>query len=158
MGNHFIPTNFKEDYYTHNGITFITGQEAWTLLQQDERAQLVDVRTQHEWETTGIFDLSMFQKIPLCISWRLLPDMRPNPSFCEEVSHKINDKTTRLLFVCRSGVRSYEAAQAMKQQGYVNCYNIDRGVEGIMNTHIQTENSGQHSVRWKVATCPWEQK
>lgn len=136
----------------------VTAQEAWNMLEKDQNAILVDVRTDEEWKQVGVPDLSRLQKKPLLLSWRLLPVMQVNASFMSTLTKAVADKATTLLFLCRSGARSAEAAKVMTQQGYVNCYNIGGGVEGIMNKNYSSENREQTNIGWKAAKLPWEQK
>ena len=157
MGNLSVSQNSKEENSKIKDVATVNTQEAWELMQHNPIAVLIDVRTQEEWNNTGIPDLSSMNKAPLCISWRLFPNMDVNTRFIVEVSNKINDKNTTLLFLCRSGMRSHEAAKAMMQKGYVNCYNIGGGVEGIMNMHNRA-NIAQQSIQGKVVTWPWEHK
>ena len=49
--------------------TDILAGDAWTLLRDDPRALLVDVRTAEERELFGQPDLSAIAKTPLFIAW-----------------------------------------------------------------------------------------
>jgi rhodanese-related sulfurtransferase len=144
----------KSPYYAGD----VSAQEAWEILQQEKDATLIDVRTEQEWKQVGTPNLISINKHPLFISWRLLPQMELNASFVTTLSEKIDDKKTTLLFLCRSGGRSAEAASVMTRTGYVNCYNVGGGVEGIMSANYQTESQAQTNNGWKAAKLPWEQK
>lgn len=123
----------------------ITLHKAWLLLKDDPTASLIDVRTIKEWRAVGIPDLTSLNKKLYKISWRLLPDMEINPTFPIEVKNIISNKNAKLLFICRSGGRSREAALMMQKEGYHYCYNIAEGYEG-------TAMQGN----WKLNNLPWE--
>ena len=122
----------------------ITAVEAYKLMKIIQNSVLIDVRTEKEWKEGGVVTLDHeFVKI-LLLSWRLLPDMVLNQSFIKEISAKILDNSANLFFMCRSGVRSFEAANFVLQHGYLNCYNISDGFE-----------SNQNDYGWKNNNLPW---
>jgi rhodanese-related sulfurtransferase len=59
-----------------------------------------------------------------------------------------------LLLICRSGVRSRDAAVALTSAGFGPCYNISDGFEGDLDgaKHRGISNG------WKVADLPWIQQ
>lgn len=131
----------------------ITAQEAWELLESDKNAQLVDVRTVPEWVFVGYPDLSSLNKSLLRISWRMYPQMLPNDEFERQLSEEVEDKDAPLLFLCRSGGRSLDAAIAMTTKGYSKCYNIVGGFEG----DLDEGNHRGFKSGWKATNLPWEQ-
>jgi rhodanese-related sulfurtransferase len=132
----------------------LTPPEAWDMLAKDQRAVLVDVRTQAEWAYVGVADLSNLGKAPMFVSWQVFPDMRINGDFCHQVAADGIDADTPLLFFCRSGVRSRSAAAAMTGQGFSRCYNVSTGFEGDCDG---TRHRGTVSG-WKVDGLPWVQR
>lgn len=127
--------------------------QAWNLLRDCPDAVLVDVRTEAEWDFVGLPDLDELAKDPLLVSWQEFPGMRPNAKFVEELCGYGLDFEQPLLFLCRSGVRSRSAAQAMTDAGYRACYNIAEGFEGDKD-----DASRRGSVNgWKVQGLPWKQ-
>ncbi len=120
--------------------------EALTLLQENPDARLVDVRSQAEWSWVG--------RIPgaVEIEWQSFPGMQANPNFLEQLSRKV-PKESPVMFICRSGIRSNQAAIAASESGYSNCFNILEGFEG------EKDSSGHRGIRggWKVAGLPWVQ-
>ena len=120
--------------------------EALTLLQENPDTKLVDVRSQAEWSWVG--------RIPgaVEIEWQSFPGMQANPNFLEQLSRKVS-KESPVMFICRSGVRSNQAAIAASESGYLNCFNILEGFEG------EKDSSGHRGVQggWKVAGLPWVQ-
>jgi rhodanese-related sulfurtransferase len=158
MSNQITDNNSK---YGTSNIGYagdIAATLAWDLLVREKNAVLVDVRTEEEWKKVGVPVLSSIGKEPIFLSWRLLPTMGFNGSFIPTLTQKISDRNTPLLFLCRSGGRSAEAAQVMSQQGYVNCYNIGGGAEGIMDTNHHIKSADEINNGWKAAKLPWEQK
>jgi len=128
-------------------------QDAWKLLESDQNATLIDVRTNAEWAYVGLPDLSQFGKRVYPISWVLFPDMVPNVNFVNELENCQAPKNAPMIFLCRSGVRSIAAAEAATRAGYENSYNVLEGFEG------NTDPSGHRCTTggWKVAKLPWVQ-
>ena len=120
--------------------------EAYRILQESTRAQLVDVRTRAELDWVG--------RIPGAteIELRAYPGMQPNADFLGRLASLAN-KSQPVLFICRSGSRSNQAAIMATQSGFSDCYNILEGFEGDM------DDSGQRGKvsGWKVAGLPWVQ-
>lgn len=105
----------------------VTPQEAFAALEAEKNAMLVDVRTSGEWQETGSADLSSVDKKPVTLSWRTHPGMVLNPQFESQLMQQIEDRSTPMYFMCRSGGRSLDAATAMTKLGYKNCFNISGG-------------------------------
>ena len=120
--------------------------EAYQILQESAHAQLVDVRSRAELDWIG--------RIPGAteIELRLYPNMQPNPVFLDQLVEKV-DKTSPVLFICRSGSRSNQAAIMAGQTGFTDCYNILEGFEGDRDENGQR---GKFSG-WKAAGLPWVQ-
>lgn len=121
--------------------------EAWELLKSNDNSYLIDVRTTSEWKHYGVPKLDALKKKLIMLEWMFLPDMKRNDNFKSALSEIVTDKSSALLFLCKSGGRSQQAAIEMTAQGYKNCYNIIDGYECALNNNT----SG-----WK-ATLPWEQ-
>lgn len=121
----------------------ISSIDAYQLLQTNKNSMLVDVRTSEEWGR-GAPKIATDQIIFL--SWRLLPDMSLNQAFHEALVSKVLNKHDSILFICRSGARSLEAAQfANTVMGFTDCYNIIDGFEG-----------GANGIGWKQSNLPWQ--
>ena len=128
--------------------------EAWTLLGGERTAQLVDVRTHAEWNFVGTPDLSGLGRKVHFVEWQDFPAMAQNPDFVAKASAALGpDKNAPVLFLCRSGVRSRAAAQAMTAAGHTRAYNIAGGFEGDLDhdRHRGSKNG------WKAAGLPWIQ-
>lgn len=131
----------------------VTVEHVWKALAQDEKAVLIDVRTQAEWAFVGTCDLSEMDKTPLFVSWQNFPQMDINPDFADRVVGNGISKTSPLYFLCRSGVRSRSAAAEMIQAGYENCFNILGGFEGDRDDVGHRGQTGG----WKASGLPWIQ-
>ena len=121
--------------------------EALSILQKVQGAKLVDVRSKAEWDWVG--------RIPgaIEIEWQSYPGMQLNLDFLNHLSHQV-PKESPVMFICRSGVRSNQAAVAATEElGYPNCYNILEGFEGDKDT------SGHRGINggWKAVGLPWVQ-
>lgn len=131
----------------------VTAEYAWTQLESNPKAVLVDVRTQPEWVFSGTANLAALSKEAHTISWRLYPTMEENPHFVAMVKQIAPEPDAPVFFLCKTGGRSLDAAIAMTQQHYTKCFNVKHGFEGDRNHHGQrgTVNG------WKASGLPWEQ-
>ena len=131
----------------------VSPSEAWQMLEAEADAILIDVRTQPEWVFSGTPKLEKLRKEVHTISWKLYPTMELNPEFIQQVTSVTPNKETPLLFLCKTGGRSLDAAIAMTQAGYSNCYNVAGGFEG------DRDGEGRRGLLngWKAAELPWEQ-
>jgi rhodanese-related sulfurtransferase len=77
--------------------------------------------------------------------------MNPNPDFLQQLAQQV-PKDATLLFICRSGGRSHEAALAAKAAGY-QAYNVLEGFEGERDANDHRNTVGG----WRTAGLPWMQ-
>ena len=122
----------------------LSPQEAFAILQQDSNAVLIDVRSQAELDLVG--------RVPNTahIEWAFYPGMIANADFATQLQSQINQNQT-IIFMCRTGGRSHNAALVAQQLGYSQAYNMLEGFEGEANTAKQrTLING-----WKHANLPW---
>lgn len=127
----------------------MTPMEAYQVLTADNKALLVDVRTKAELELVG--------RIPqaLNVEWAFYPGMVANENFAQELKAELDkrqvDKDAVLIFLCRTGGRSNNAATVAANLGYTQAYNTLEGFEGEANADKQrTLING-----WKHAGLPW---
>jgi rhodanese-related sulfurtransferase len=120
--------------------------EAHQVWREAPGATLVDVRTRAEWDYVG--------RIPGAVEIELLsyPGNRPNPEFLAALEQQVR-KDAPVLFICRSGGRSHNAALLATQAGYQQCYNVLEGFEGDKNEHGHRGTKGG----WRMAGLPWVQ-
>lgn len=121
-------------------------QDAFYLMQHLPQSVLVDVRTKAEWQFVGMVPNA------LCIEWRTYPGMQPNGDFAATLRQQVALDAT-LLFLCRSGARSDEAARAALEAGYRQVYNVLEGFEGDKDGASQRG----HLNGWKKQGLPWVQ-
>lgn len=127
--------------------------EAWTLLESEPDAVLIDVRTVPEWHYVGRPELGALGKATQFCEWVRFPDGARNPEFVAQAAEKVPDPEAPVLFLCRSGQRSRAAAIAMTEAGYARCYNVAEGFEGDKDAQGRRGRTGG----WKVAGLPWVQ-
>ena len=132
-------------------------EEVWGRLKSDASSALIDVRTRAEWTFVGLPDLKQIGKQILTVEWQTSPDNRIDAAFPERLAIVLDaagaKKEVELFFVCRSGVRSRMAAEAMANTGYQRCRNVADGFEGPLDAN-------RHRGRvagWKAAGLPWVQ-
>jgi rhodanese-related sulfurtransferase len=108
----------------------VSWPECFSAIKEKSDAYLIDVRTKEEWEQTGIAELGANNKDQLkLITWMIFnPFSHINNNFMNELMNKIPNKESELYFICRSGKRSYQAAEATMQAGYKNCFNVENGL------------------------------
>jgi len=87
------------------------------------------------------------------IAWKEFPDWQINQQFVEQVSHVVADKNTPILLLCRSGVRSLEAANLLEKSGFTQLINILEGFEGNLDADKHRGTTGG----WRFYGLPWEQ-
>lgn len=155
MGNHDFCANAGEPQVEKLYAGDITPAQAWDILAAEKNSILVDVRTPSEWSFIGYPDLSSLDKKVIFLSWRLSPNMEVNHDFVLQLVNEIKlDKNDKVLLLCRSGGRSMDAAIALTEKGFNQCYNIEGGFEGEIN------ESGHRGAKngWKACNLPWEQR
>jgi rhodanese-related sulfurtransferase len=128
--------------------------KTWEALKADPQAQLVDVRTDVEWNFVGVPDLAEAGKQAVLLPWQTYPTMQRNPAFEAELTKAGFTPEHHIYFLCRSGVRSLAAAEAAKAAGFANVYNIADGFEGP----VDAEGHRGVAAGWKAEGLPWRQR
>ena len=118
--------------------------EAHALM--DAGVRLIDVRTDAEVHYVGAVPGSDH------IEWSSFPDGHKNPNFLEQLGNTVR-KDEPVMFLCRSGVRSHNAAIAAAKAGWKEAYNVLEGFEG------DKDGEGHRSTvgGWRKAGLPWTQ-
>ncbi|MES2547456.1 MAG: rhodanese-like domain-containing protein [Pseudomonadota bacterium] len=122
----------------------LTPEETFAILQQDSNIVLIDVRSQAELDLVG--------RVPNAthIEWAFYPGMVANTDFAAQLQKQVSQDKT-IVFMCRTGGRSHNAALVAHQLGYSQAYNMLEGFEGEANAAKQrTLING-----WKHANLPW---
>ena len=127
--------------------------EVWRRLSVDTNAVLIDVRTQAEWNYVGLPDLSSLSKEVLRIEWQFFPGSGRNTDFQAQVEGSEITKDAAIYLLCRSGVRSKNAAILLTSADFKTCYNVADGFEG------DKSQSGHRGTvgGWKFSGLPWVQ-
>ncbi|MCV6594055.1 MAG: rhodanese-like domain-containing protein [Silicimonas sp.] len=142
-----------------SGVGEVAPDEAWRILESNKAARLIDVRTRAEWGFVGVPDTRELDQTPLFVEWASFPGMSVNPAFAAEVEAALGSETPGpLLFLCRSGARSLQAAMAVTDHfahagKEVTCLNVAEGFEGDLDVtgHRGSQNG------WKARGLTWRQ-
>jgi rhodanese-related sulfurtransferase len=122
-------------------IKQLSSKELKNFLSKNKDVELLDVRTQDEWDNIGRPDGEKLGLKTHFVTIVRSPDPSANKGFVEEVKRKIDPKK-QLLIICKAGGRSMMAAQLLSQE-QIKCINISDGFEG------NGENPG-----WKQEDLP----
>ena len=112
---------------------------------QAGQAVLVDVRSDAERAWVGFIPGA----VPL--AWKLWPGMALNPGFDDQLL-EAGPAGTKLVLLCRSGVRSIAAARRATELG-LEAYNVLEGFEGDPDQHAHRGRKNG----WRVHGLPWRQ-
>ncbi len=118
--------------------------ETWALFKSGE-IELIDTRTRAERDLVGYVPGSIL------IEWYDYPAKKRNERFVDELRKKA-EPDRPVAFLCRSGVRSKEAATLATENGYASTFNVLHGFEGDKNAVGQRVVNG-----WRVDGLPWRQ-
>ena len=110
----------------------VTAQEAHDL-QEAGLATILDVRTRSEYDHVGHVEGTEL------IEWRADGETQADPARFMERLATAHAKSTPLLLICRSGVRSHHAAELATRFGFTRVYNVLGGFEQA----------------WRPAGLPW---
>ena len=136
-------------------------EQCWQDLKENSStAFLIDVRTRPEWVFVGTPTMAPEMHPLILKEWQTAPETSVerfvDMAFAEQVGSRVRelggDETSTLYFICRSGIRSMAAADAVADAGFKRCFNVLNGVEGDMN------EMGQRGKLdgWKAANLPWQ--
>lgn len=116
------------------------------LLRESAGAVIVDVRSRAELDFVG--------RIPgsVEIEWKSWPGMKPNPDFLQQLKQSV-PASAAVMFICRSGARSHDAALAAMNAGYRSVFNVLEGFEGDRDPAGHRNSIGG----WRAAGLPWTQ-
>jgi rhodanese-related sulfurtransferase len=132
---------------SEQGLPFfgiVTPQEAYALSKENRHVRLIDVRTKAELDLVG--------RIPNAhhIEWAFYPGMIQNEDFPNQLI-QLAPKDSPVIFICRTGGRSHNAAMTAQALGYQQAFNMVEGFEGEAN-HLQQRTLING---WKHANLPW---
>ncbi|HEY5515367.1 MAG TPA: rhodanese-like domain-containing protein [Pengzhenrongella sp.] len=132
----------------------LTLSQAWDLLAADERAVLVDVRTEAEWRYVGVPDIAGLGRAAALVEWVGYPSGAVNPRFLQQLAEAglAPGDGRPVVFLCRSGVRSIAAAKTATAAGLGPAYNVLDGFEGGID-----DAGHRGATGWRAAGLPWRQ-
>lgn len=101
--------------YRNSKQDSIDYENAKIILKNDKQAILIDVRSPQEykeWHLEGSINFPLY-------------DLERN---CKEL---LNKKENTIILCCQSGNRSRKAMQILREQGLLNLYQIEGGLDNI---------------------------
>jgi rhodanese-related sulfurtransferase len=104
-------------------IEMVTPLELYEAVYSGDNSQLVDVRTDEEYQVSHLKDAQNF-----CVT---------DESFKEQVADL--DKNKPVYVYCRSGKRSHDAANILIEMGFTKVYDLQGG-------HINWKEEGLETV------------
>lgn len=122
----------------------VTPREAWALVQA-RAAVLIDVRTAEEYKFVG--------RVPGAVNVPWHGTERGALARFFEGLRPYLVAARPLLLLCRSGVRSHAAANAVHAKGIKRVYNVLEGFEG----EIDDRRQRGHINGWRYHGLPWVQ-
>lgn len=128
--------------------------KTWEALRRNPQAQLVDVRTEAEWNFVGLPDLGPAGKQVVLIPWQIYPTMQRNEQFVQHMQEAGFTPEHHIYFLCRSGQRSMAAAIAAQAAGFPHVYNVADGFEG----GVDAQGHRGIAAGWKAEGLPWRQR
>ena len=102
--------------------------DAFEFLSKNLNSHLIDTRSDLEWKITGIPDLSSINKETNLINWGPVLDKNFFENYQKFLLNSFNQEDS-LLFICRSGSRSFMATQLAIELGFNNSFNIYAGFD-----------------------------
>lgn len=144
---------------------YVTAEEAYELMQQDDEALLIDVRDPIEIKFTGFAEPTDIH-VPWVLADRTQFDadaktwpIARNPDFAAQIRAALDqhnaEEDTPIIVMCRSGAtRSAPAADLIAEMGYSDVYSVSDGFEGG-----KLEEGDSAGVRarngWRNSGLPW---
>ncbi|WP_254275459.1 rhodanese-like domain-containing protein [Halomonas sp. 3H] len=144
---------------------YVTAAEAWELMQENERAILIDVRDPIEIKFTGFAEPTDIH-VPWVLADRdnfdeeakTWPVVR-NADFEAQVKARLDAlgvaEDDPIIVMCRSGAtRSAPGADVITDMGYRQVYSVNDGFEG--STLKEGDSKGVRAMNgWRNSGLPW---
>jgi rhodanese-related sulfurtransferase len=136
-------------------VKTLNPNEAWELLESNQRVVMIDVRSSMEFLFVGHARGSVH------VPWIDAPTWTVNPNFVTEVRKVMlggigmgeHGDDAPVVLICRSGKRSLEAGKLLINNGFTEVYNVIEGFEGELDEHHHRSTVGG----WRYHGLPWEQ-
>ena len=144
---------------------YVTAAEAWELMQENDRAVLIDVRDPIEIKFTGFA-----QPTDIHVPWVLADrdsfdeeaktwPMVRNADFEAQVKERLDAlgvaEDDPIIVMCRSGAtRSAPGADVITEMGFSQVYSVNDGFEG--STLKEGDSKGVRAMNgWRNSGLPW---
>jgi len=121
-------------------------REVYERTEREDNAVIIDVRSELEYFFVGA------PVGAVNIPWRDAPDWDINPRFVELVE-QVAARDQPVYLICRSGVRSIDAGNALVEAGYDKVFNVGEGFEGAIDENLHRGTVGG----WRFHGLPWRQ-
>lgn len=134
-------------------LIHLSPKESYDFLQRKPEASFIDIRSSMEYLFVG------HPKGAIHIAWIDEPDWEINPDFAKEVTKAVEKKAKGdpkempVVLICRSGVRTLEAAAVLHAAGFTNVTHVVEGFEGDRDEDFHRSTLGG----WRFHGLPWEQ-
>ena len=133
----------------------INPQEAHKILQQENGALLIDVRSSIEYSFVGhplnAINIPIKEPPNWNVQLRFIEQVRE--SLVADVVDNNQSGDVPLLVLCRRGQRSALAGEILIEGGFTNVFNVLNGFEGDKN-----KNGHRNTINgWRFQGLPWEQ-
>ena len=138
-----------------NDLKGLTAKQAWSMMQEDPRTVLVDIRSSMEYLFVG------HPKSSVHVPWIDEPDWIKNPDFVTDIRKLLlggaicveDEGCAPIILICRSGKRTLEAGQLLVEAGFNRVFHVTEGFEGDLDDdHHRSTTNG-----WRFQGLPWEQ-
>ena len=124
----------------------VTAEEAKEILDSDNKAVYIDVRTENEFMSGHVPNAV---NIPVVLPDPATRQMLPNPEFVRVVSAHF-PKNKRIIVGCQMGGRSQLAAQILGQEGFEAVSNMQGGFGGAKDAMGRTVALGWSQLGFPV--------
>ena len=129
--------------------------DVWNALQTDASAQMVDVRTDAEWNFVGIADLSEAGKTPALIPWQVFPSMQLNTGFVDQLKQAGTDAGEPDLLPVPQ--RRAQPGRRAKPPSPQDIHTPTISATGSKDPPNAEGHRGQ-LAGWKASDLPWRQR
>ncbi len=138
-----------------NDLKGLTAKQAWSMMEEDPRTVLVDIRSSMEYLFVG------HPKGSVHVPWIDEPDWIKNPDFVTDIRKLLlggaicieDEGCAPIILICRSGKRTLEAGQLLVEAGFNRVFHVTEGFEGDLDDdHHRSATNG-----WRFQELPWEQ-
>lgn len=142
----------------------VTPSQAYKMATEDAHVFIVDVRTRPEYVLVGHPTIAYHVPVKFWTGKHASKGygMVLNQNFSQDLKKRFNPETDTLIFMCRSGGRSCDAANlaASKAKWPVDkTYNMMGGFEGDKIKNKQSVFNGKRMLGgWKNEGLPWTYK